>query len=163
MGMMIMAIPSTSFSALMRRGIAKRSNLSDLSFVALLSKKFPFILSQTERGLSIRFSSADQADPAWHPLVIRNPDDHFGQYTSFVSPPRNTSKLISSISIRIDQVELANVSMPSYLCVHGRVITNEAANVDDEWNECTYLQPALAATNGSVQEYFLGDAEGKHL
>lgn len=119
--------------------------------------------SQNDTGLSIRFSTDEKENGTWHRLYLQNSNEQFGQYTTFISALSNSSKTISHISIRLDQIELANVSMPYYLCLHGRAGKNETADDNDDWNGCTYLHPPLANKTGSIQEYPLRDAQGKAL
>lgn len=128
----------------MRRSIEKRSdeNFDFSRFLCL------FFYSQTDTGLSIRFSTSNST---WFRLYLDEQGEHFGQFTTFVN--ENSSQNFSNVSIRIDENDLKNVLMPYYLCISNRNQTG-----------CVYLRENLVhnkTSNGIMNDYFLREVNGK--
>jgi hypothetical protein len=84
--------------------------------------------------------------------------NYFGQRNYILSGNPRYLGIISNISIRIDKPELAVVSIPYYLCVHG---TTNNSTINFNWNGCTYIQPTVENKNGNDQQYPLHDVNGK--
>lgn len=100
---------------------------------------------ENRTGLSIRLTSRQGNVSDWHRLIIEDPSISFGQKTFVLS---ENSSAITSFSLRIDQADLANVSMPYYLCLHG-----------EHCHGCAYVTSSI----GVNQTYFLRDSEGELL
>jgi hypothetical protein len=114
--------------------------------------------SQNDTGLSIRLTAHDGNISAWHSLYVNEESNYYGQRNYLLTGSTHYLGFISNISLRIDKPELAVLSMPYYLCIHG---TNNNNTININWNGCTYIQSFVGNKNESEQQYPLRDADGK--
>ncbi|CAF3023459.1 unnamed protein product [Rotaria sp. Silwood2] len=115
-------------------------------------------VGQNDTGLSIRLTTRDGIKSEWHHLYNNEESIYFGQRSYNLPSIKHNFDIISSISIRIDKLELANSTMPYYLCIHG---TTNNSTLNENWNGCAYMQPPVGNKNGANQEYLLRDPNGK--
>ncbi|CAF0853752.1 unnamed protein product [Adineta steineri] len=115
-------------------------------------------MSQNDTGLSIRLTARDGTISAWYRLYSNGELNYFGQRSYVLPGATRNLGLISSISIRVDQIELAVLSMPYYLCIHGTTNNN---TINENWSGCAYIQPPVESKNSDDKQYPLLNANGK--
>lgn len=112
------------------------------------------IFSSNDTGLSIRFIARDETVSPWYRLYKSSEESHyFGQRNYLLSGNVRYLGVLSSISLRIDQPELAASSMPYYLCIHG-------TSNNSTFNGCTYISSNFGEKNDNEEQYSLRNAEG---